>query len=187
MPCCLHRRAVTTRRSTNHSIRRLQGWTAHEDFPWRGFTTTETTSLTMAFSFSPLLLDVEFFRNYMSIVQSMHGTSKRRKEKKQRTQDRNELLHIAFMVFITFDLFYTDFFFSFLAGVTGAIGMRNAVLIPPFLTSYLFISGWLIDELALFDQLLAFFFSFHFGQLRGAVPGKSCNLQLHQYAKARSH
>jgi hypothetical protein len=77
-------------------------------------------------------------------------------------------LHIAFMVFITFDLFYTDFFFSFLAGVTGAIGMRNAVLIPPFLTSYLFISGWLIDELALFDQLLAFFFLIPLRTIQGS-------------------
>lgn len=45
-----------------------------------------------------------------------------------------QLLHIAFMVFITFDLFYTGLS-SWLELLSD--GMRNAVLIPPFSDFYL--------------------------------------------------
>jgi hypothetical protein len=74
------------------------------------------------------------FRNYISVVQSM-GRAKRAGEKTKDT-GQDELLHIAFMVFITFDLFYTGFLFL-LAGVTGRWDAKRSIDTPPFLTSYL--------------------------------------------------
>jgi hypothetical protein len=59
------------------------------------------------------------FRNYISVVQSMGRAKEDGKTTKDTGQD--ELLHIAFMVFITFRsvLYWLSFFFGWSNGAMG--------------------------------------------------------------------